>query len=87
MKDLAGVWAQGKSTYDPSAIRSPTLLIGGEWDGITPPAMAQELFKRLTAAKYRRLVLLSEGSHAISVEKNRMHLIREVQHFLEEPAQ
>ncbi len=33
-----------------------------------------------------QLVVLSEGSHAISHEKNRMHLIREVQHFLEEPA-
>lgn len=87
MKDLAEVWAQGKSTYDAGAIRAPTLLIVGEWDGITPPSMAQELFKRLTAAKYRRLVTLSEGSHSISHEKNRMHLIREVQHFLEEQAQ
>lgn len=86
MKDLAEVWAQGKSTYDPGAIRTPTLIIGGEWDAITPPSMAQELFKRLTAAKYKRLVMLSEGSHSISNEKNRMHLIREVQHFLEEPA-
>lgn len=86
MKDLAEVWAQGKSTYDPGAIHTPTLIIGGEWDGITPPSMAQELFKRLTAAKYKRLVTLSEGSHSISNEKNRMHLIREVQHFLEEPA-
>lgn len=87
MKDFADVWSQGKSTFDPGAIRSPTLLIGGEWDGITPPAMAQELFKRLTAAKYKRLVMLSEGSHSISIEKNRMHLISEVQNFLEEPAQ
>jgi len=87
MKDLAGVWGQGKSSYDPGAIRAATMLIVGEWDGITPPSMAQELFKRLTVAKYRRLVILSEGSHSISLEKNRMHLIREVQNFLEEPAQ
>lgn len=50
------------------------------------PDRAQEVFKRLNNAQYRRLVILSEGSHAISHEKNRMHLIREVQHFLEEPA-
>jgi hypothetical protein len=49
--------------------------------------MAQEIFRRLTAAKHRRMVVLSEGSHFMFTEKNRMHLIREVQHFLEEPAQ
>lgn len=86
MKDLAEIWGKGRSTYDPAAIRAPTLVIVGEWDGITPPPMAQEVFKRLSNAQYRRLVVLSEGSHAISHEKNRMHLIREVQHFLEEPA-
>ncbi len=86
MKDLAEFWAAGKSTYDPAAIRAPTMLAVGEWDAITPPRMAQELFTRLTGAKYRRLVVLSEGSHLMFVERNRMHLIREVQHFLEDPA-
>lgn len=85
LKDLADIWSKGNSTYDPSSILAPTLLIVGEWDGITPPTMAQELFKKLTSAKYRRLVMLSEGSHMLSVEKNRMHLIREVQSFLDEP--
>ena len=86
LKD-AESWAAGRATYDPGAIRAPTLVIVGEWDGATPPAMAQELFKKLTGAKYRRLVVLSEGSHTIMIQKNRMHLIREVQHFLEEPTQ
>lgn len=86
MKDLAEVWGKGRSTYDPGEIRAPTLVVVGEWDGITPPPMAQAVFQRLKNAPYRRLVVLSEGSHAISHEKNRMHLIREVQHFLEEPA-
>jgi hypothetical protein len=45
-----------------------------------------ELFKRLTGAKERRLVILSEGSHFMSTEKNRMQLIGEVQHFLEDAA-
>lgn len=86
MKDLGEFWAAGKPTYDPVAIRAPTLLVVGEWDAITPPAMAQELFKRLTGAKHKRVVVLSEGTHSMSIEKNRMHLIREVQHFLEEAA-
>ncbi|HEY8509852.1 MAG TPA: alpha/beta hydrolase, partial [Steroidobacteraceae bacterium] len=85
MKDLAEIWGAGKPTFNPAAIRAPTLLIVGEWDAITPPSMAQELFKQLTGASDRRLVVLSEGSHAMAVEKNRMRLMREVQHFLEEP--
>jgi pimeloyl-ACP methyl ester carboxylesterase len=87
MKDFSEWWAAGKPTYNPGAIRAPTLLVVGEWDGVTPPSMAQELFPRLTGAKYRRLIVLSGGSHPMFMEKNRMHLIREVQHFLEEPTQ
>jgi pimeloyl-ACP methyl ester carboxylesterase len=84
LKDMAESWAAGKATYEPSAIRAPTLLVVGEWDRTTPPAMAQELFKQLAAAKYRRLEILPEGSHQMLLQKNRMHLIREVQHFLEQ---
>jgi len=85
MQDLNDWWAKGRPTYDAAAIRAPTLLVVGEWDAITPPEQAQALFKRLVNAKHRRVVVMSEGSHAMSVEKNRMHLIREVQNFLEEP--
>ena len=87
MKDFAEFWAASKPTYDPALIRASTMLVVGEWDAITPPTMAQELFKRLTATKHRRLVVLSEGSHNMPHEKNRMYLIREVQHFLEEPGE
>ena len=62
-------------------------LVVGEWDVITPPEQGLALFKRLTQAKERRVTVLSEGSHCIGLEKNRMHLIREVQNFLEEPAE
>jgi pimeloyl-ACP methyl ester carboxylesterase len=84
-KDLNEFWAAGKPVYDPAAITSPTLVIVGEWDATTPPVEAQGLFAKLTNAKNRRLVMLSEGGHQMSLEKNRMHLIGEVQHFLEEP--
>jgi pimeloyl-ACP methyl ester carboxylesterase len=87
MKDFSEFWAAGRPSYDPAAIRAPTLLVVGEWDGVTPPSMAQEIFLRLTGAKDRRLVILSGGSHPMFVEKNRMHLIGEVQHFLEELTQ
>ena len=84
-KDLTEYWAANKPFYDPADIRAPTLLAVGEWDVTTPPAGAQELFEKLTGARDRRLLLLSEGSHQMALEKNRMHLLRAVQSFLEEP--
>jgi pimeloyl-ACP methyl ester carboxylesterase len=87
MQDLNESWAKGKPTYDAAAIKAPTLLVVGEWDVITPPEQGLALFKRLTGAKERRVTVLSEGSHCIGIEKNRMHLIREVQAFLEEPGE
>jgi pimeloyl-ACP methyl ester carboxylesterase len=87
MYDLNESWAKGKPTYDASAIKAPTLLVVGEWDVITPPEQALALFKRLTNAKERRVMVLPEGSHCIGIEKNRLHLINEVQNFLEEPAE
>ena len=84
-KDLSEYWGAGKPFYDPAAIRAPTLLVVGEWDAVTPPPGAQELLQHLTGSTDRRLLILSEGSHQMALEKNRMHLIRAVQGFLEEP--
>jgi pimeloyl-ACP methyl ester carboxylesterase len=84
-KDLSEYWGSGKPFYDPAAIRAPTLLVVGEWDATTPPAGAQALFEHLTGSKDRRLLILAEGSHQMALEKNRLHLIRAVQGFLEEP--
>ena len=87
LQDLNEYWAKGKPTYDAAAIRAPTLLVVGEWDVITPSEQGLALLKRLTGARERRVMVLSEGSHSMGVEKNRMHLIREVQGFLEEPVE
>ncbi len=87
MQDFAELWAQGKPTYDPAAIRARTLLVVGEWDVVTPPRMAQTLYTRLVNARERRLVLMSEGTHFMLIEKHRLRLIREVQNFLEDSAE
>lgn len=84
IKDLVEYWGKGKPTWDPSQVRVPTLLILAEWDQDTPQYMAQEVFSAMTNAPYRRLEILSEGTHAMALEKNRMHLIEQVQKFLEE---
>jgi pimeloyl-ACP methyl ester carboxylesterase len=83
-QDLREYWMKGKSVYDPSLIKVPVLLINAEWDADNPPALANALFEKLTNAPYRRRVLLSEGTHTIMLERNRLHLFHEVQLFLEE---
>jgi pimeloyl-ACP methyl ester carboxylesterase len=75
-----------KPYWDPAKITSPVLLVLGEWDRDTPPYMAQALYPLLTNAAWKRHVVLSEGTHTIVMEKNRVLLFRTVQQFLEEPA-
>ena len=77
-------WSAGKQIFDPARISAPVLLVVGEWDKDTPPYMAQNLFPLLANAKWRRLTVLSEGTHSILLEKHRMLLFRTVQQFLEE---
>jgi len=84
IKDIVDIWGAGKATWEPEKIRVPTLLILAEWDQDTPLYMAQEVFGKLTNAPYKRHVILGEGTHAIVLEKNRMHLINQVQNFLDE---
>ena len=86
VQDGQELWAKGQSTYDPAKITAPVLLVLGEWDRDTPPYMAQTLFPLLTNAQWKRFAMLSEGTHTILMEKNRMLLLRTVQQFLEEPA-
>lgn len=75
-----------KQFYAPEKITAPVLLVLGEWDRDTPPYMAQALYPLLTSAAWKRHVVLSEGTHTILLERNRMLLLRTVQQFLEEPA-
>lgn len=84
IKDIAEVWAKGRSPYDPADIRVPTLLIVGEWDQDTPLHMTREVFARMTRAPQKRCVIVGEATHSMALEKHRMTLIREVQLFLEE---
>jgi pimeloyl-ACP methyl ester carboxylesterase len=84
-EDQRKYWRVGKPCYDPANITVPTLLIVGEWDVDTRPYMAQELFPNLKNTRIKRMVIVGEGTHWMYVEKNRLQLFREVQHFLEEP--
>ena len=75
----------GRPLYDPAAIVVPLLVVVGEWDNDTPVYMAETVFPKFTRAPWKRLAVVSGGTHAMLMEKNRMLLFRTVQQFLEEP--
>ncbi len=83
--DNARYWQAGKPFYDPSKITVPTLIVRGEWDGVLPSYMSQELFQKLTNVRYKRLIEIGAATHFMFLEKNRMQLFQEVQLFLDEP--
>ena len=83
LQDSSTSWWIGRPYYDPAAIRVPTLLVVAEWDADTPPYMARALHERLTAAPYKRLAVLPEGTHTILLERNRAQLFETVQRFLD----
>lgn len=76
-------WSAGKPTYDPAALTMPVMLTLAEWDHDTPPYMAQTLFPLLIRSPHKRLMMLSEGTHSIIMERNRLDLFQVVQDFLE----
>jgi hypothetical protein len=49
-----------------------------------PLYMAQEVYSKLVNAPYKRHVVIGEGTHTVALEKNRMHLINQIQGFLDE---
>jgi pimeloyl-ACP methyl ester carboxylesterase len=85
VQDTREYWMTGKPLWEPSEIKAPTLIVVGEWDALTPVTGAQAIFGKLTNTHYKRLVQIGEGTHLVFLEKNRMHLFREVQVFLDEP--
>jgi pimeloyl-ACP methyl ester carboxylesterase len=84
IEDFRKYWRAGKPYYNPSEIMVPTLVVLAEWDMDTPPYMAQEVFKNLSKAPTKRLVMIGEGTHFVCIEKNRWQLFREIQLFLED---
>jgi pimeloyl-ACP methyl ester carboxylesterase len=84
VEDARNTWNVGKSPYDPSKIKCAVLVIVGELDPDTQPELAIKLIPLLTGARWKRLTIISGGTHAIMMEANRMLLFRSVQQFLEE---
>jgi Lysophospholipase len=83
-QDSSDYWDASKSYYDPKKITVPSLTIVAEWDAVTPPSGARNLYEALANSPGRRLVELKEGTHIMMLEKNRMQLFHEVQRFLDD---
>jgi pimeloyl-ACP methyl ester carboxylesterase len=84
--DSREYWQAGRPWWDPAKLTAPALIVVGEWDRDTPPAMSTTLFPLLTASPGKRCVLLGEGTHSMLMERNRGALFQAVQVFLEEAA-
>jgi pimeloyl-ACP methyl ester carboxylesterase len=80
--DAAEAWS-GKFPYDPAKIKSPTLIIRGEWETITRDEDARWLYKALSGAPIKRDVVINRATHVMHLEKSRYQVYREVQVFLE----
>jgi pimeloyl-ACP methyl ester carboxylesterase len=84
MEDSANTYGAGKALYDPGKITVPTLLLHAEWDADLPSYQAQGYFAQLKNTPYKRLIELSEGTHTVMLEKNRMQFFHELMGFLDE---
>jgi pimeloyl-ACP methyl ester carboxylesterase len=83
-EDSALYWSAGKALYDPGKITVPTFILHAEWDADLPSYLAQTYFTQLKNVPYKRFVELSEGTHTVMMEKNRMQFFRELMGFLDE---
>ena len=84
VEDSMKYWSAGKALYDPGKITVPTLLLHAEWDADLPSYQAQGYFAQLKNTPYKRLIELSEGTHTVMMEKNRMQFFHELMGFLDE---
>ncbi len=69
--------------YDAAEIKVPVLILRGDADTESLDADARGLFEKLTSAPYKRYVLIGDGTHFISAEKNRWQVFQETQLFLD----
>ena len=71
-----------KPYYNSADIKSPVLVIRGEWDKYPDNTDAEKLFVSLAHAPYKKYVVIEKGTHVMHLEKSRYHLYDETLHFL-----
>ena len=83
VQDAREYWTAGKPVYEPKDIKVPVMLVHAEWDADLPSYMMYEYFTKLENAPYKEMLQISEGTHTIIMEKNRMLMFAGVQEFLD----
>ena len=78
--DIGALWS-GESLVDASRVRTPTLLVRGEWDSVCDDRDAARLLRSMTGAPTRERVL-AKGTHLMHLETGRIDLHRAVNEFL-----
>ena len=76
MADIAALWS-GEPLVDASRVRTPILLVRGEWDSVCDDHDAARLLRSMTSAPTRERVL-ARGTHLMHLET----LHRAVNEFL-----
>ena len=80
MADIDALWS-GESLVDAVRVRTPTLLVRGEWDSVCDDRDAARLLAVLAGAPARERVL-AKGTHLMHLETGRTELQRAVNDFL-----
>jgi len=81
LADLIAAW-RGQLAYDPAGIKSPLLIIRGEWDTLSSDADATWLFGAATSSPEKRYVKVAEATHLMLLEEHRDELHRITNDFL-----
>ena len=81
--DIHGAW-NGQFPYDPAIVRTPTLIVRGEWDNVTRDADAAWLAKAMKNVPGGvQDVKLPRGAHRMHLEENRQALFDAAGDFLQ----
>ncbi len=79
--DILAAWS-GALAYDPAGIKTPMLIVRGEWDSLCTDRDAAWLLSALTSSPDKRDVKIPEGTHLMHLEQSRGELYRSVADFL-----
>jgi pimeloyl-ACP methyl ester carboxylesterase len=81
LADLIEAW-RGRVAYDPAGIKSPLLVVRGEWDGLSNDLDAEWLLATATSSPEKRYVKIPEATHLMLLEEQRDDLYRATNEFL-----
>ena len=79
--DVMSAWS-GTLGYDASAIKSPVIIIRGEWDSYSTDADAARLLAAMASAPEKKVVRVPQATHLMHLEEGRRVLHRATVDFL-----